>query len=88
MRAAVLCYADGRGGPGVPAEPASRCCDEENKHSTAGLFTQGVNLNFDLILWYQRPYPPLSRSTSFPLSFFVFHALRFFVTCPHSCFLT
>lgn len=58
MRAAVLCYVHGRGGHGVPVEPASRCCEGENKHSPTGLFTQGVNSNFDFILWYQGLYPP------------------------------
>lgn len=69
MRAAVLCYVDGRGGPGVPVEPASRCCKGENKHSPTGLFTQGVNSNFDFILWYQGPYPPRAGSPFLPLLF-------------------
>lgn len=73
MRAAVLCYADGRGGPGVPAEPASRCCDGENKHSTAGLFTQGVNLN-RILLFLVLPLSPY-RSSSFMLFDSLSHVL-------------
>ena len=60
MRAAVLCYVDGRGGPGVPVEPASRCCKRKNKHSPTGLFTQGVNSNFDFILRIVSPTLSLS----------------------------
>lgn len=75
MRAAVLCYVHERGGPGVPVEPASRCCEGKNKHSPTGLFTKGVNLNFYFTLWYQGLYPPLLRLASlrlfsFPLMLF------------------
>lgn len=56
-------------GTGVPVEPASRCCKGENKHSPSGLFTQGVNSNFDFILLYQGPILP---SLILPLSCFLF----------------
>lgn len=57
-------YVVGRGGLGVPVEPASWCCEGENKHSPAGLFTQGVKSKFYFISWYQGLCPPLV----FPLS--------------------
>lgn len=83
MRAAVLCYMDGRGRPGVPVEPVSRCCKGENKHSPTGLFAQGANSNFDFILWYQGPYLPPAGSS---LDFSPF-LLSNSVTHSHSCFL-
>lgn len=87
MRAAVLCYMDGSGGPGVPVGPASRCCKGENKHSPTGLFTQGVNSNFDFILWYQGPCPPPSGSPFLPFRSFSF-LFSNSVTHSHSCFVT